>query len=206
MLFLSLFFLRSGRGGVLAHRGFRQGLRRLGLTYLLLRTGRACGDLILIQTASVIIIATFPLPKGTACPGLEGVIGGIYSNPNDLAFAIVMSLPFNLAFLLTSKTLFSKLSWMLSLMLKTAALLMTASRAGAIDFVCAGAVCLWLMGVKGRRVHLLIATAVIGALLLGLFGGKVKERFEGTTEGVTGGRDSYFYGDRPMGRMRLGPP
>lgn len=187
MLFVSAFLSPVWRGGAFWHTvDFAKVYIAWVLTYLLCTNWARLRHLIFIQTASVSIIAIISIAKGHSLPRLEGVIGGIYSNPNDLAFAIVMSLPFNLAFLLTSKTLASKLSWTLSLMLKTAALLMTASRAGAIDFVCAGAVCLWIMGVKGRRVHLLIATGVIGVLLLGLFGGKVKERFEGTSEGVTG--------------------
>lgn len=159
------------------------------LTYLLCTDWKRLRTLMFIQNASVSIIAVISIIKGHDLPRLQGIIGGIYSNPNDLAFAIVLSIPFSLAFLLTAKNIFSKIGWGASVMLKMAALLLTASRAGAIDFVFAGAVCLWYMGVKGRRIQLLVATAVIGTLLLVLFGGRVKERFEGTAEGVEGGRN-----------------
>ena len=49
--------------------------------------------------------------KGHSRPRLEGVIGGLYSNPNDLAFAVVLTMPFCLAFLLTSKSAMAKLVW-----------------------------------------------------------------------------------------------
>ena len=49
--------------------------------------------------------------RGRSHPRLEGVIGGIYSNPNDLAFAIVLCLPFCFAFLLRTRSLPRKLVW-----------------------------------------------------------------------------------------------
>src|SRR6266576_1485800 len=63
------------------------------LTYLLITTSDRLRKIIFIQAASVVVIAAVSLIKGHNQPRLEGVIGGIYSNPNDLAFAIVLTLP-----------------------------------------------------------------------------------------------------------------
>lgn len=189
VLFVSAFLSPVWKGGAFWHTvDFGKVYIAWVLTFLLATDWERLRRLIFVQNASVSVIAAVSIAKGHSLPRLEGVIGGIYSNPNDLAFALVLSIPFNLAFLLSSKTMVSKLGWALSLMLKTTALLMTASRAGAIDFVFAGAVCLWYMGVKGRRIQLLVATLVVGTVLAVLFGGKVRERFEGTAEGVAGER------------------
>jgi O-antigen ligase len=56
-------------------------------------------------------------------------------------------------------------------------LFMTASRAGFITLLVTGAVCLWLFGVKGKRIHLIVAAALV-ALVAGLAaGGRLKDRF-----------------------------
>jgi O-antigen ligase len=108
---------------------------------------------------------------------LEGVIGGIYSNPNDLAFAIVLTLPFCFAFLLNTRSVPRKAAWAASMLAMCTALFMTASRAGFIDLLVTGVVCLWLFGVKGKRIHL-IAIAAVVALVIGVAaGGRLKDRF-----------------------------
>jgi O-antigen ligase len=57
------------------------------------------------------------------------------------------------------------------------ALFMTASRAGFINLLVTGAVCLWFFGIKRRRFHL-VAAAVVMALVLGVAtGGRLKDRF-----------------------------
>lgn len=129
-----------------------------------------------IQAASVAIISAIALVKGYSVDRLKGVVGGIYSNPNDLAFAIVLSLPLGFVLLLTAKSTLAKVAWGLGMMTMGVALLRTASRAGFIDLVCAGTVCLWQLGIKGRRFYLIPATALIGAALLAVAGGSLTER------------------------------
>jgi O-antigen ligase len=56
-------------------------------------------------------------------------------------------------------------------------LFMTASRAGFVELLVTGTVCLWLFGVKGKRIHLIAAAAVV-ALVVGVsVGGRLKDRF-----------------------------
>jgi len=110
------------------------------------------------------------------------VIGGIYSNPNDLAFAIVLSLPFCFAFLLSTRSIPRKIAWAGAMLVMCLGLFMTASRAGFIDLVATGAVCLWYFGVKGKRYHL-VADALLVALVFGVaLGGKLKDRFFAISE------------------------
>src|SRR5579862_1305206 len=63
------------------------------LTFLLVTDLARLRRIVYIQAASVAVISIVSIIKGHSQPRLEGVIGGIYSNPNDLAFAIVLTLP-----------------------------------------------------------------------------------------------------------------
>jgi len=165
------------------------------LTFLLITTFGRLRRVIFIQAASVAVIAVVSILKGHNTSRLEGVLGGIYSNPNDLAFAIVLSLPFCLAFLLTAKSLPRKLIWAFAMLVMSAALFLTASRAGFIDLVVSGAVCLWHFAVKGRRLHLIAATALILSTLAVVVGGPLKDRFFAMSrEGVENTFENRAYG------------
>ena len=147
------------------------------LTYLVITNFSRLRRIIFIQSASVATIALVSVLKGRSHARLEGVIGGIYSNPNDLAFAIVLTLPLCFAFLLSTRSIPRKAAWAVSMLAMCTALFMTASRAGFIDLMVTGAVCLWLFGIKGKRMHL-VAAAVVVALVVGAAaGGRLKERF-----------------------------
>jgi O-antigen ligase len=146
------------------------------LAFLVITSFERLRRVMYIQAASVAIISAIALSKGYSVNRLNGVVGGIYSNPNDLAFAIVLSLPLGLALLLTAKGSFAKAAWCLALLLMGVALLRTASRAGFIDLLFAGTVCLWQIGIKARRFYLIPASVVIGAVLLAVAGGALTER------------------------------
>jgi O-antigen ligase len=164
------------------------------LTILVINSFKKLRRIIYIQSASVAVICAVSIIKGGHRPRLEGVIGGIYSNANDLAFAIVLSLPFCLAFLVSSKGVFRKLFWFGGILIMLAALFLTASRAGFIDLVISGVVCLWHFGVKGRRFHLIIAAAFTVTVLMITLGGKLESRFEamsGDAPNVMGAYGSY---------------
>lgn len=133
--------------------------------------------IVFIQASSVALISFIALVKGHSVERLDSVVGGIYSNPNDLAFAIVLSMPFCLAFMLDSTRVLAKTAWCFAMFVMAVALLFTASRAGFLDLVISGAVCLWHLGVKGRRTYLIVITAILGVVLLAVAGGKLKERF-----------------------------
>jgi hypothetical protein len=147
------------------------------LTFLLITTLKRLRRIIFLQSAAVAVVSVAAIIKGHSVPRLNGVIGGFYSNPNDMAFAIVLSLPFCLAFLLNSKSLLVKGLWFFGILGMLAALMLTASRAGFIDLVISGIVCLWHFGVKGKRLYLIAATMVVGAALLLATGGMLARRF-----------------------------
>lgn len=147
------------------------------LTFLLITTFDRLRRIIFIQTASVAVISVISIIKGHNQPRLEGVIGGIYSNPNDLAFAIVLTLPFALAFIATTSSKIGKMLWISGMLVMLAALFLTASRAGFIDLVISGAVTMWHFGVRGRRHMLVAGVALVCVLLTALAGGKLYNRF-----------------------------
>jgi O-antigen ligase len=147
------------------------------LTFLLITDLAKFRRIVFIQAASVPIISLMSILKGGGHERLDGVLGGIYSNPNDLAFAIVLSLPFCLMFLLTARTNFRKLLWAAGMLIMVKALFMTASRGGFITLVVAGVVCLWHFGVKGKRLYLIAVMSVVVVVLFATQGGTLKDRF-----------------------------
>jgi O-antigen ligase len=147
------------------------------LTFLLVTDLQKFRRIVYVQAAAVPVISLISIIKGRGTARLDGVLGGIYSNPNDLAFAIVLSLPFCLMFLLTTRSVPKKLLWASGMLIMAKALFMTASRGGFITLIAAIIVCLWHFGVKGRRLYLIVITAVVGIGLFATQGATLKERF-----------------------------
>jgi len=183
------------RGGAISHTiDFSKCYIVWLLTYLLVTDFHKFRRVVFIQAASVAVISLVSVAKGYNTPRLEGVLGGIYGNPNDLAFAIVLCLPFALAFLLTAKKMVYKLAWLSGMLMMGVALLLTASRAGFVDLIVAGSVCLWHFGVRGRRFYLIVATAALGLLLMMVAGRHLKERLEATTGDSNSAESQEAYG------------
>lgn len=194
LLFVSALFSPIWRGGAFfTTLDFAKVCVVWILTYLLVTTFKRLKRVIFLQSASVAAISFLAIAKGHSVPRLQAVIGGFYSNPNDMAFAIVLSIPFCLAFLLSAQGLIRKSAWCLALMLMAAALILTASRAGFIDLVVSGSVMLWLFAVEGRR-PLLIVSSII--LIVGLFvvsGKDLTLRFSGMlSAGNTAEQDTAY--------------
>lgn len=137
--------------------------------------------LIFVQTASVAIVALISI-KTSHLIGqrMEGVLNGIYSNPNDLAIAIVVSLPFCLVFLLRARGALRKMIWTAGLLGMVLAVFRTASRGGMLALIVAAVLCVWDFGVKGRRLYLPALAVIVGVLFLFLAGKQVRERFADT--------------------------
>jgi hypothetical protein len=151
------------------------------LTFLLVTDFARLRRLIYIQSASVAVISLVSVILGHNQPRLEGVIGGIYSNSNDLAFAIVLTLPLCLAFLLTAEEVLVRLCWTLAILIMGLSLFRTASRAGLITLVVSGTVCLWQFGVKGRRFYLIVVSGLTVVLLLVVAGRPLIHRMTAIT-------------------------
>ncbi|HET7207523.1 MAG TPA: O-antigen ligase family protein [Terriglobales bacterium] len=177
LMFLSGFLSPVWKGGAVNHTiDFAKVYVAWVLTFLLITTMARLRRIIFIQAASVAAVSAVAIIKGHSVPRLNGVIGGIYSNPNDLAFAIVLSVPFCLAFLITSKGMFRKLLWCIGLIAMSAALFLSASRAGFINMIISGTVCLWHFGVRGKRFYLIIGTMFLGLVMMIVFGARLRER------------------------------
>jgi len=188
LLFLIGWFYFSGflspvwKGGGVSHAiDFSKSFVVWLLTYLLVTDFKKFRSILFIQAACVALISVVSIIKGYNTPRLQGVLGGIYGNPNDLAFAIVLCFPFALAFLLTARKTMYKLLWFCGMITMMIALMMTASRAGFIDLVVSGSVCLWHFGVRGKRMYLIVATLFLALLIMVTAGKKLEQRLMATT-------------------------
>ena len=136
--------------------------------------------LIFIQAAAVAVIAAVAVWKGHLLGGrLEGTLGANYSDPNDLALAIIISLPFCLALLLLRSGGLRKVAWALAILVMLYTVFLTGSRGGFISLVVTAAVFLWEFAIRGRRRYLL-GLAVLAAVILAAFSsGMMVERLKG---------------------------
>lgn len=204
LLFVGAFLSPVWRGGAISRTiDFSKIYIAWVLVFLLITTFDRLRQIIFIQAASVSVICGVALIKGHSTPRLNGVIGGIYSNPNDLAFAIVLSLPFVLAFMVTTKNALKKLAWFFAMLVMLLAIFETASRAGFIDLIISGTVTLYYFAIKGRRLYLLAATAFLTVLIGATVGGKLYDRFQALSGHSTTDQSAYgSYEDRKYLMLR----
>ena len=117
--------------------------------------------------------------------------------PNDLAFAVVLALPFALLFMVISKNMIVKVLWIGGMLIMLFTIFLTASRAGFIDLVISGTVTLWFFAIKGKRPYLLVGTVFTAILIAATVGGKLYDRFEALEGGSTTEKSAYgSYQDR----------
>ncbi len=196
VLLVSSFMSPIWKGGAVSHTlDFAKVYVAWILTFLLITDFERLRRIIYIQSASVVLICTVSIIIGHSRPRLEGVIGGIYSNPNDLAFSVVLTLPFCLAFVLSSKNAIAKLMWVGGMLIMALALFMTASRGGFVTLLVAGTVILWHFGVKGKRIFLIVTSAFVVIVMLAVAGGPLMTRFSfggsAETQQAAQANDSY---------------
>lgn len=195
ILFLSALLSPVWRGGAITHTlDFAKISVLWILTYLLVTDFAKLRRLIYIQSASVAIISVVSVILGRSQGRLEGVLGGIYSNSNDLAFAIALTLPFCVAFLLTAKGVLVRTCWTGAILIMGLALFMTASRSGFICLVVSGIMCLWHFGVKGRRLYLIVVSVFALAVLLTVAGRTLTERMVAMSGRVDNQEQNRAYG------------
>jgi hypothetical protein len=183
------------RGGALNNSlGFAKVAIAWVATFLVITCLKRLERIIFIQTASVAAIAVISLVAGRSSARLGGVLGGIYDNSNDLAFAIVLSLPFCFVFLLRGRGLLRKFVWAVVIITMCAAVFRTASRGGFFELAITISVCLWHFGVRGKRPQLILVSFAMGAVLLVGFGGMVKKRFMAMSGVTRSALDENAYG------------
>ena len=197
VLFLSAILSPVWKGGAVSHTiDFAKVLIIYVLIFVVVTDFVRLRRIIYVQSASVVGMTAISIVKGHNRPRLDGVIGGIYSNPNDLAFAIVLCIPFCLAFLVTSKSVLRKCVWAIGILVMLVALFLTASRAGFIDLLISGLVVLWHFGVRGRRLYLIVISALLGGVLMVTMGKKLVQRFEAISAQTEGDSAYGSYQER----------
>lgn len=96
---------------------------------------------------------------------IAGLIGGLFSNPNDLALHLVTMMPISVALLAGSRGLLRKSLYLGASLLLAVGLVATFSRAGFIGFVCVVVFLVWKLAGRNRAIF---AAAALTVLLLGL--------------------------------------
>jgi O-antigen ligase len=97
-------------------------------------------------------------PKGDR---IEGVVNGLFSNPNDLALHLVTMVPLAIGMLLASRNVLWKLLYSIGALLLTAGIVVTFSRGGFLGLLCVIGVLSWNL-VRGNKVAFgILAFAVI---------------------------------------------
>lgn len=190
LLFVGALLSPVWPGGAISHTiDFSKVYIAWVLTFLLITDFERLRKIIFIQASSVAVVALISIIKGHNKPRLSGALGGMYSNPNDLAFCVVLALPFCMAFMLSAKKGATKALWMVGMLFMLTALLLTASRAGLIDLAVAGTVMLWHFGIRGKRLYLIAGAFIVGLGLMLVAGGKMEERVEALSSGVSSSED-----------------
>jgi len=181
-LFLASMLSPVWRGGALQLTlNFAKALLIVIVMSAAVNTARRLRQLIFIQAASVAVIAAVAVWKGRLLLGrLEGTLGANYSDPNDLALAIIISLPLCLALLLLSRSGLRKAAWALAILVMLYTVFSTGSRGGFVSLIVTAVVFLWEFAIRGRRRYLLALAMLAGLILWQFSSGLMAGRLKGT--------------------------
>jgi putative inorganic carbon (hco3(-)) transporter len=98
---------------------------------------------------------------------IAGLIGGLFSNPNDLALHLVTMIPISLGLFLGSRGVFSKVFYLISALLLTAGMVATFSRGGFLGFMFVTGFLVWKLARRNRVIFGALAiTVVLAAIAL----------------------------------------
>jgi O-antigen ligase len=183
-LFLASLFSPVWRGGaVMTTLDFAKILLIVVVMITAVNTMRRLRLLIFVQTASVALIAAVTIPKGRVLGGrLAGMLGGNYSNSNDLALTMVISLPLCLGLLLLTTNRLWKAAWALAMLAMAYVVFLTGSRAGFIALMITAVVCLWHFAIRGGRRYILALVPMVGVILWLSSGDILSRRLKGTVD------------------------
>ncbi len=93
---------------------------------------------------------------------IAGLLGGLFSNPNDLALHLVTMIPISLVLFLGSRGVVSRLLYLVCALLLMAGLVATFSRGGFLGFVCVIGFLAWKLA---RRYRLIFRVAALMAVV-----------------------------------------
>jgi O-antigen ligase len=182
-LWLAVVFSPVWRGGPFkVMQEFSQVFPLIVIIYWTVQSMKRLRWILFVQAASVAAIAIVSIVNAHAPGGrLEGVISGMYGNSNDFALLIDISVPLCLAFAFTTKSSLEKLLWTFGILAMIYAVFLTASRGGALALLVAGLVCLWQLGVKGRRFYLFLVLPIVVIVMWLYSGNALRQRFSQTS-------------------------
>ncbi|MBO0726268.1 MAG: O-antigen ligase family protein [Blastocatellia bacterium] len=95
---------------------------------------------------------------------IQGLVGGMFENPNDLAHALDLLLPFAIVLTLVSKG-GARLFYLTCAAVMAIGVLLTLSRGGFLGLIALSGLLLWKLG-RGRRLKTTLAAALICGVLL----------------------------------------
>ena len=133
--------------------------------------------------------AIYDYVTGSFAPGanrIEGFIGGLFQNPNDLALHLVTMIPLAAGLLFVSRALSKKAVYAAAALLMTAAVVVTYSRGGFLALACASFVMAWKLK-RRNRAAVLAGFLAAGVLFMALapsdYGARLKTAFGGAGDG-----------------------
>jgi len=142
-------------------------------------TGERIRRMMLVQTVAFMVVMALTLRSGITQGGrLVGVLGGIFSNPNDLAAGVASVLPFAVMFLLLTRNIVKRLFWLGGIILMLYGVGATYSRGGFITMAAGILAIAWYFGAKGARKKLLVMIVVAALIVPLLLSGSYALRLE----------------------------
>jgi putative inorganic carbon (hco3(-)) transporter len=157
------------------------------------RTQKRLKALLLLILAATVLLSVSALNDyrtGALVLGgtrIEGAIGNLFDNPNDLALHLVTFLPIVVGLALGSRFLFGKLFYFLIAFSIVGATIVTFSRGGFLGLIAVVMVLVWKLGKQNPLLKGIVAAALI-ALFLVLAPGAYRQRVTNINDDSAGAR------------------
>jgi putative inorganic carbon (hco3(-)) transporter len=179
-LWLSAAFSPVWRGGAVnLMLDFSKVLPLFIVIYGAVRSMNRLGWILFVQAASVAAIAVASIVSSHTLGGrLQSVLSGMSGDPNDLAVLIDLTLPLCLALALTTRSLWKKFAWTITMLAMIYAVVLTASRAGALALAVVSLICVWKLGAKSRRLYLILLVPIAMIAFWVYAGSVLRARFD----------------------------
>ena len=95
---------------------------------------------------------------------IQGIIGNLFGNPNDLALYLVTTIPLAVALLYASRNVLGKLVYLTGAVLMVVGVILSFSRGGFLALLGMGSMLLWKLG-RRNRLAVVIAVVVFAGVL-----------------------------------------
>lgn len=167
------------------------------LVAMIVNTTDELGKLLWVQSVSIAVMTIASIvihPAGVGGGTRLWGLGGVFSNPNDLAINIAINFPLCLALLLKAKGVIRKLIWAVALICLLYGVLATYSRSGLIAMVVCFIICVWEFGFKGKRPAVVVAAIFI--MMAGTAVGLSNPKYVARVKTLVQGGDVEDSGDK----------